>query len=89
MLTRLLPKAARRDAVSLLWTSHGDVSRRGLVGLWSVEPHLARGEVGAKFEEVLVITEQDAAWLDDDSWVVSAARREVEHRGPEAVKTTS
>jgi len=34
-------------------------------GLWAVEPHLARGDVGAKFEELLVVTEDDAFWLDD------------------------
>jgi hypothetical protein len=34
-------------------------------GLWAVEPHLARGDVGAKFEELLVVTETDAFWLDD------------------------
>ena len=35
-------------------------------GLWAVEPHLGAGEVGAKFEELLVITEEDAYWLDDE-----------------------
>jgi hypothetical protein len=31
-----------------------------------VEPHLGLGDVGAKFEELLVVTEDDAYWLDDD-----------------------
>jgi Xaa-Pro aminopeptidase len=35
-------------------------------GLWAVEPHLGKDGVGAKFEEILVITEDDAYWLDDD-----------------------
>jgi Xaa-Pro aminopeptidase len=35
-------------------------------GLWAVEPHIGRGAVGAKWEELLVVTEQDAYWLDDD-----------------------
>ncbi|MGH8481536.1 MAG: M24 family metallopeptidase [Nevskiaceae bacterium] len=34
-------------------------------GLWAVEPHLGKGGVGAKFEEILVITESDAYWLDE------------------------
>lgn len=34
-------------------------------GLWAVEPHLGKDGVGAKFEEILVITEQDAYWLDE------------------------
>jgi hypothetical protein len=35
-------------------------------GLWVVEPHLARGVVGAKWQELLVVTRDDAFWLDDD-----------------------
>jgi hypothetical protein len=76
VITRLVPKAVRRDAVSPLWTAHGEGAGRRLVGLWSIEPHLARGEVGAKFEEVLVITEHDAAWLDGESWLVSCRLHE-------------
>jgi Xaa-Pro aminopeptidase len=34
-------------------------------GLWAVEPHLGKDGVGAKFEEILVITETGAHWLDD------------------------
>ncbi len=34
-------------------------------GLWAVEPHLGKDGVGAKFEEILVITEDDAWWLDE------------------------
>jgi hypothetical protein len=35
-------------------------------GLWAVEPHLAEGNVGAKFEEILIIDENGARWLDND-----------------------
>jgi hypothetical protein len=34
-------------------------------GLWAVEPHIGKDGVGAKFEEILVVTEDDAYWLDD------------------------
>jgi hypothetical protein len=34
--------------------------------LWAVEPHLADGNVGAKFEEILIIDGNGARWLDDD-----------------------
>jgi Xaa-Pro aminopeptidase len=34
-------------------------------GLWAVEPHLGKGGVGAKFEEILVITDQEAYYLDE------------------------
>jgi len=35
-------------------------------GLWAVEPHLAKDGVGAKFEEILIVDENGARWLDDD-----------------------
>lgn len=35
-------------------------------GLWAIEPHLGWQGVGAKFEEILVITPDGADWLDDD-----------------------
>jgi Xaa-Pro aminopeptidase len=35
-------------------------------GLWAVEPHLGFRGVGVKWEELLVVTESDAFWLDDD-----------------------
>ena len=35
-------------------------------GLWAIEPHIGKDGVGVKFEEVLVVTEDDAYWLDDD-----------------------
>ncbi len=34
-------------------------------GLWAVEPHVARGATGSKFEEILVVTGDDAFYLDD------------------------
>ena len=35
-------------------------------GLWAMEPHIARAGVGVKFEEILVIDDHGARWLDDD-----------------------
>ena len=51
---------------SPLWTSQ---TRGRLAGLWSVEPHLARGDVGAKFEEILVVDDDGARWLETESWL--------------------
>jgi hypothetical protein len=34
-------------------------------GLWAVEPHIGCDGVGVKFEELLVVTGDDAFWLDD------------------------
>jgi len=35
-------------------------------GLWAFEPHIARADIGAKWEEILVVEERRAYWLDDD-----------------------
>lgn len=36
-------------------------------GLWAVEPHFGLGEVGAKWEELLLIQDGSVTWLDDDT----------------------
>jgi Xaa-Pro aminopeptidase len=35
-------------------------------GLWAIEPHLGYEGVGVKFEEILVVTDTNAYWLDED-----------------------
>ncbi|WP_431889200.1 M24 family metallopeptidase [Nocardiopsis alba] len=51
---------------SPLWAD-GDISAHPATpGLWAVEPHIGFRDMGAKFEEILVVTEDDAFWLDDD-----------------------
>lgn len=56
----------QREGWSPLWSSDKRSEHAPQPGLWAVEPHLGRDGVGAKFEELLVITESDAFWLDDD-----------------------
>jgi hypothetical protein len=34
------------------------------VGLYAVEPHLAKGDVGAKFESILFVDGDETRWLD-------------------------
>lgn len=50
-----------------LWAD-GEISRHPATpGLWAVEPHIGFGDVGVKFEEILVVTGSGSAyWLDDD-----------------------
>ncbi|MDQ8038444.1 MAG: M24 family metallopeptidase [Pedobacter sp.] len=55
-----------KEGWSPLWASHQRSAHAPVPGLWAVEPHLGFRHVGAKFEELLVITEDDAFWLDDD-----------------------
>lgn len=70
--TRSLRWLARTTAVGLrqgwspLWNDTRFSDHPPRPGLWAVEPHLGLRGVGAKFEELLVVTEDDAFWLDDD-----------------------
>lgn len=52
---------------SPFWADSRFSEHRPVPGLWAVEPHLALGPVGAKFEEILVVTEdaKDSFWLDE------------------------
>lgn len=56
----------RREGWSPLWSSDERSAHPPTPGLWAVEPHLGFRGVGAKWEELLVVTEDDAFWLDDD-----------------------
>lgn len=55
-----------RAGWSPLWSGSRRSDHPPVTGLWAVEPHLGFRGVGAKFEEVLVVTDDDAYWLDDD-----------------------
>ena len=48
------------------WADQAISDHRPAPGLWAVEPHLARGDIGVKWEELLVIEDDDAYWLSDD-----------------------
>jgi Xaa-Pro aminopeptidase len=58
--------AGRRAGRSPLWGAGRRSEHPPTPGLWAVEPHFGLGPVGAKFEELLVVTPDDAFWLDDD-----------------------
>ncbi|PWI42911.1 M24 family metallopeptidase [Streptomyces sp. ICBB 8177] len=51
---------------SPLWADGRSSAHPPTPGLWAVEPHVGFRDVGLKFEELLVVTEDDAYWLDDD-----------------------
>lgn len=55
-----------REGWSPLWNSGAGSDHPPTPGLWAVEPHLGFRGVGAKWEELLVVTEDSAFWLDDD-----------------------
>jgi len=48
------------------WNHRRTSGHKPFPGLWAVEPHFAIDSVGVKFEEILVITDDNAYWLDDD-----------------------
>ncbi|MGD2133657.1 MAG: M24 family metallopeptidase [Maricaulaceae bacterium] len=47
------------------WNDGAACDHPPLDGLWMVEPHAGAGPVGAKWEEILVIQDGAARWLDD------------------------
>jgi Xaa-Pro aminopeptidase len=51
---------------SPLW--HGRSDGRPAPGLWAFEPHIGRGQDGFKFEELLLIDESGARWIDAPSF---------------------
>jgi hypothetical protein len=48
-----------------LWNDSSFTDYPATPGLWAIEPHIGRDGIGAKFEELLVVTGDDAYWLDD------------------------
>ena len=48
-----------------LWNTSKNSDHPPHDGLWLVEPHAGFGAVGAKWEEILVIENGRAYWLDD------------------------
>lgn len=58
--------AYNKEGWNPIWNSSLASNHPPTAGLWAVEPHLGFRDVGAKWEELLVITEDDAFWLDDD-----------------------
>lgn len=56
----------RLQGRSPLWADGRSSQHPPTPGLWAVEPHIGFRDVGLKFEELLVVTEDDAYWLDDD-----------------------
>lgn len=51
---------------SPLWNEGSTSDHHPHDGLWLVEPHAGCGPVGAKWEEILVIEDGRARWLDDE-----------------------
>jgi hypothetical protein len=66
-IRRLLQEAKRgAEHAGPFWNDRSSLELAPHPGIWAVEPHLAFRGIGVKWEELLVITEDDAYWLDDD-----------------------
>ena len=74
LLPGLLKSLTRQP--SPLWNDLKESDHPPLPGTWAIEPHLASmdGNVGAKWEEILVITENTAYWLDEQVPHVTASQ---------------
>ncbi len=53
------------DAQTPTWNNRAGSDHVPADGLWAVEPHLAVGDIGVKWEEILVIDSGDAYWIDN------------------------
>ena len=53
------------DPNAPVWNDRVESDHKPLAGLWAVEPHIGWNGIGVKWEELLVITDSDAYWLDD------------------------
>jgi hypothetical protein len=51
---------------SPLWNRSASSDHLPTDGLWLVEPHFASEDLGAKWEEILVIEKGRARWLEDE-----------------------
>jgi Metallopeptidase family M24 len=58
-------QALKDESVYPVWNDSAFTDYPASPGLWAVEPHIGCDGVGVKFEELLVVTENDAYWLDD------------------------
>jgi Metallopeptidase family M24 len=58
--------AERVKGRSPLWADGRISNHPAYPALWAVEPHIGFRGVGVKFEEILVVTDNDAFWLDDE-----------------------
>jgi len=65
-LVAAIMDAVEHDTCWPIWNDGERADHRPTPGVWAVEPHIGRDGVGAKFEELMVVTEDDAYWLDDD-----------------------
>jgi Xaa-Pro aminopeptidase len=67
LLMHLDPGAAAGESTGAsVWNDSPDADLPPTPGVWAVEPHIGKNRVGAKWEEMLVVTADDAFWLDED-----------------------
>lgn len=59
-------RIAPRPDAGTVWNDGPDADRPAPVGLWAIGPHVASNGIGTTWEEILVVTEAGAFWLDDD-----------------------
>ncbi|MBN3786365.1 M24 family metallopeptidase [Burkholderia sp. Ac-20353] len=62
-------KLAPRLVHSPLWNDLRESDHRPFEGLWAIEPHISLPDqsLGTKWEEILVIADNNAWWLDNDT----------------------
>ena len=61
-----------RGLFGQLLNSHHDGN---LKGLWAIEPHIGTNTFGAKFEEILLVTDQGARWIETSANPISGPKK--------------
>lgn len=71
-----LSKAFPKSVESPLWNDGRECDHAVPEGIWAVEPHIATPDqrVGSKWEEMLIVTRDNAYWLNDDATHCRRAR---------------
>jgi Xaa-Pro aminopeptidase len=85
IVTRSLQSMRGRPDLSPNWNHTRQSDCLTPDGLWAIEPHVARGNFGAKFEEILVVQDGEAYYLDDD---LPHTRRWKQARGKRSANST-
>ena len=66
---KLFSKAALSKVISKIeypfWNQSINCTNPPNPGIWSIEPHFTQGDIGFKWEEILIVNGKDTTWLSE------------------------
>lgn len=51
------------------WNESGHCAKPPNIGIWSIEPHFAKDNLGFKWEEILVVNGKETSWLSEEKFI--------------------